>query len=129
MPKSESIPANLKAFISRTIDSVGCLEVLLLLRGSPQTEWTDEMVSRELRSNPNFARMQLHKLHGHGLVSVRLENQNETYIYAPSSPEVAATVDELAAQYHSHRVTLIGLIYERNDSIQLFSDAFKLRKD
>ncbi|MBX2987130.1 MAG: helix-turn-helix transcriptional regulator [Bdellovibrionaceae bacterium] len=119
----------MKRFISRYIDSVGRLEVLLLLRSREDRPWSAEEVSRELRSNPTIATHHLEALASFGLLQA--EGAGASYSYAPKTPSLRETVGELASQYSSRRVTIIGFIYESpvDPSIRSFADAFKIRKE
>ena len=51
----DSIPDDLKAFLTEHIDSVLLLEILLLLRADSQRAWTHQHVARNLRMEPTWA--------------------------------------------------------------------------
>jgi hypothetical protein len=124
---SGEISDQCRAFILDNIGSVVQLEALLLLRRSG-TPSTVDALARELRIEPNGALEQLTMLWRRGLLE-RLDNP-ERDAYAPRTPAAAACVDALAAAYDDRRVTVISLIYSRpQDTVRVFADAFRLRKD
>ncbi|HRO67975.1 MAG TPA: hypothetical protein PL182_10460 [Pseudobdellovibrionaceae bacterium] len=131
MPGTGAFPPDLKEFIASCFDSVGAIEVLLLLRADRSRKWAAEEVSRELRSNLTHVERQLERLRELGLLEVHDEGENRSYSFGPSSARSESLVNEMAVQFAVRRVTVINIIYESklSDKIQVFSDAFKLRKD
>lgn len=131
MPSSGAFPQDLKEFIASCFDSVGAIEVLLLLRADRARRWTAAEVSRELRSNLIHNERQLERLRDLGLLEVHEEDDARSYSFAPRSARMESLVNEMAVQFAVRRVTVINIIYESklSDKIQVFSDAFKLRKD
>ena len=131
MPGSGAFPADLRDFIASCFDSVGAIEVLLLLRSDRSRKWTAEEVSRELRSNLTHNERQLERLRELGLLEVEDEGPPRAYVFGPRSAKMESLVNEMAVQFAVRRVTVINIIYESklSDKIQVFSDAFKLRKD
>lgn len=128
--KDDGITDELRHFIEDAIDSIGTLEVLLLLRERHERAWGADEVSRELRSNPTSARQQLDRLTARRLVRKTDAGADALFLFDPS-PVDAELISRLARQYAERKVTVIGLIYERRsgEHLRVFSDAFKLRKD
>jgi hypothetical protein len=118
------VPASVKQFIAKHIESVGQLEVLLLLRAAGQKEWTAAEVARALVLQLDAAVGWLEDLAGRGLAT----EEERRYRYGPPS-EVERTIDELAESYAKYRVTVIGLIFSKpSERITVFSDAFRIRR-
>lgn len=116
-------------FINRYVDSVGHLEVLLLIRANPKKEWSPQEVGAEMRSNTAAAEKQLAQLHGYGLLSIA-DTPDLKYVYDPRTPLLRGIAEELALAYDSRRVAIINLIYGKPlENIKSFSDAFRFRKD
>jgi hypothetical protein len=119
------VPASVKQFIAKHIESVGQLEVLLLLRAAGQKEWTAAEVARALVLQLDAAVGWLEDLAGRGLAT----EEERRYRYGPPSDEVERTIDELAESYAKYRVTVIGLIFSKpSERITVFSDAFRIRR-
>ena len=131
MPHSHEIPEELKNFIISHFDSVGTIEVLLLLKNRPEGLWTVESVSQELRSNVSLIERQLQFLSDSALLSKEERGGKVFFQYAPREAELGQMIDALAIQFTTRRVSVINLLYEAKsvDPIQKFSAAFKVRKD
>lgn len=120
----ESIPADLREFILRYIDSVAHLEALLLLRASPQTAWNVASVAQRLYTNEQQAGEVLAQLCADGLLS----SQDELYRYSGLSAEHVALIDRLAASYTKQLIPITNMIHGKPRRIRQFADAFKFRK-
>lgn len=115
----------IRNFINAHIRSVGNLDVLVLLADDPKKSWTPEDVSRELRTNPDYANSQLQELKRIGLI----ESVNGGFI-SHRNPQVLDMVYRLRSAYNSRRSSVINLIYEQPlEKIRGFAEAFKLKKD
>jgi len=122
----DDLSAGVVDFISRRINSVEQIAVLLLLRGDPNRSWTIPDISAELRSAPRAIEQRLRDLYDAGVL---VASSTGTAQFAPTSPEVAAVIDELADAYETRPNRIIELIYSRSKSLQDFADAFKLKKE
>ena len=121
----DPIPAEVRNFLIRCIESVAQLEALLLLRTSPQQTWKVPDVARRLYVEEGEAA----KLLG-GLVSCELAvTDGSVFRYQPRDCELLDLVDRLAETYARSLVPVTRLIHERDIAIRKFADAFKLRKD
>lgn len=124
MAESE-LSLEMQNFINAHIRSVGDLEVLFLLAEDPRRQWTGEEVSRELRTNANYAQSQLKELCKVGL----LENESGKFS-TRADPQLLDLIYRLRNDYTLRRSTVINFIYEQPlEKIRGFADAFKLKKD
>jgi hypothetical protein len=126
----DDFPADVRHFILANITSVDQLEVLLLLRSSPDKEWTAAEVSRQLYTEPESAAARLADLAALGLLAVQ-EGGERLYRYRPRAGEQDRVVGRLADVYKQRRVATIALIYSErpNSPVQAFADAFRFRKE
>lgn len=115
----------IRNFINAHIRSVGHLEVLFLLGDDPSKEWTAEMVSGELRTNPTYALAQLKELTQAGIISVK----SGKYV-CTTDPQILDQIYKLRNAYNVKRSTVINFIYDQPlEKIRSFAEAFKLKKD
>lgn len=119
------IPADLRDFILRYIDSVAHLEALLLLRASPETSWEVAAVAARLYSSTEQAGEVLAQLCDEHL----LVCEDGIYRYARQPPEHLAMIDRLAESYTKQLIPITNLIHSKPRRIRQFADAFKFRKD
>jgi hypothetical protein len=119
------VPTTVKRFIGAEIESVEQLEVLLLLRGAADKDWTATEVARALVTQVESAGDWLEKMAQSRLLSV----EGDSYRYAPPTKAVDETIDALAESYAKYRVAVIGLIFSKpSERVTLFSDAFRIRR-
>lgn len=108
------------------IESVGQLEVLLLLFNHPEKRWDATAVSTSLQSNADSAAKQLKRLHETGLIVVE-QGSKPLYWYKPSNDEVGLAVSGLAMRYPVMRHRFISMIYDKpREQIKAFVDSFKI---
>jgi len=121
------IPEAMRRFIVDYIDSVPALEALLLMRRSPEREWTLSAFSSELYLEPRRLAPVLAELAARGLCRTRAEGEMR-YTALPPTVELARSLDELADLYSHHLVAVTNLIHSKpRPSVRGFSDAFRLR--
>jgi hypothetical protein len=120
----DSIPADLREFILRYIDSVAQLEALLLLRANSQTSWDVATTARRLYTTENQAGEVLAQLCVDGLLTC----ENDLYRYDRQSQENLAMIDRLAEAYARHLIPITNMIHGKPRRIRQFADAFKFRK-
>jgi predicted transcriptional regulator len=130
-----------QAFVADHIESVLQLEVLLLLRGRPGTDFVAHDIADELKIDRAWVAGQLENLRSRGLLAsddVPAASGGggaaavpRRYRYAPRTSELAGVLDELARAYADRRVTVISLIFSKPaaSGIRTFADAFRFRKD
>lgn len=121
---SAGITDGARRLIAEHIHSVEQLEVLLLLRATPEKAWSAAEVARALVSQADTAETRLIDLEQRGLIS----RGEDGWRYDPGRREREVT--QLAEAYGTRRVAVVGLIFSKpSDSVTSFSDAFRLRKD
>ena len=126
---ADPFPDDVRRFILAHINSVEQLEVLLLLRGEPDREWTAQAVGQALYTSAAAAVKRLTDLTASGLAAV-LPGDDPRYRYAPRDDAHRKLVDQMADAYRERRVAVVALIYSKpNDQVQAFADAFRLRRD
>jgi hypothetical protein len=123
------ISREIEQFIHEKINSVEQLEVLLLLSGSPEKEWSAAEVSQKLYIQPESATKRLADLHA-GELLILSQTSDSLYRYKPSTNALESAVSGLAEAYKVRRVSVINLIFSKpHDHIRVFSDAFRIRKE
>ena len=121
-----ALPASLRVFLHTCIDSIGQVELLLLLRGSLRWRTVAE-IATELGISTAVARRDVETLAARGLLEVRVGDET-AYKYAPKSDDLARYCDELAQFYITSRQAVLSFVAtESRLSIKRFADAFKLR--
>jgi hypothetical protein len=125
----ERVPREVKRFIAGNVDSVGQLEVLLLVRSDPERYWSAAEVSRALRSGRGWAEVQLEYLRVEGLLASG-EGNDPRYRYDPARPEFEPVIDRVSEAFASQRAEVIRLVFSQRPSerLRVFSEAFRLRK-
>jgi hypothetical protein len=121
----DPIPADLRDFILRYIDSIAHLEALLLLRASLETSWEVAAVAARLYSSTEQAGEVLAQLCDEHL----LVCEDGIYRYAGQPPEHLAMIDRLAESYAKQLIPITNMIHSKPRRIRQFADAFKFRKD
>ncbi len=120
----DPIPADVREFIVKNIDSIAYLEALLLLRAHQATVWNASSVAARLYIEDVEAAAILSRLVRDGFA----KSQDERYSYECLN-EVDTMVDRVATVYARHLIPVTNLIHSRPGSIRAFASAFKLRKD
>ncbi|GMV27358.1 MAG: hypothetical protein AMXMBFR58_33890 [Phycisphaerae bacterium] len=109
--------------ITRRLDSVTQLDVLLLLHGSQQREWSPQEVATELRIGAQWAEQYLRVLCARGLIV----SEQAGYRYV-ARPDLEQPMQELTRLYRTHPVGIIAAIYRPNKQLEEFADAFRIRR-
>ena len=126
----ELLPDEVRRFIATNIRSVAQLELLLTLRAEPDRWFTADEVSRSLYMAEEPTVAQLAELEAGGLLAKDAADGGPRYRYLPQNQESVRLVDQLADLYHNRRLAITNAIYAGpTERIQIFSDAFRLRKD
>jgi hypothetical protein len=109
------------------IDSVESLELLLLLRRSPETFWTADAAAQQIGIGPHVSSRKLARLTDAKLL-VR-GRETGAYRFAPAG-DGGALIDELADEYAERRAGVINAIYSASEErLRAFSDAFRFKKE
>ncbi len=126
---NEIVPAEIAKFIHEKIDSVGHLELLLLLRSTPNQSWSVRGLAARLYITEQQTTELIVRLWTHSLITSKA-GEPPLYQYYPTSIEIRNKVDRLAELYAKYPLPLTNLIYAKPKiRVQRFADAFKIRKD
>jgi hypothetical protein len=121
------IPDNVQALVADCLSSITQLDLLLLLHSSPDRAFAPDEVGRDLHIPDRFVRGQLVELAAAGVVTAS-EDEPLTFRFdrqGPRARDVDALADAVARRKRAvHNLILAG----PSDDVQLFSDAFRLRK-
>lgn len=121
---SPDLDRDLLAFIDASVPSVWALELLVLLRRSPDDIWTAERLVLELRASSPLVADLLIALQRSGLVI----QQGEGFQYRPVSAVLNRLCDALEAAYRERPVAVIRAITRRQSSpLTGFADSFRVR--
>jgi hypothetical protein len=124
---SSDLPPNVQLLLEQ-IETLEGLEIVLLLQRTPSRGWPAVDVAQELRITAESAGSRLTKLMARGFATATGEGSERSYQFAPSTPELAKDVADLAAAYATARLTVINHLASRQlDQIRSFANAFKLR--
>jgi hypothetical protein len=123
-----AIPKEVRAFVAEHVHSITQLELLLQLHCDPARAWTAADASRELRAPERLLGGQLADFYAAGVLAAD-ESEVPTYRFDRSGQHARA-VDELAACVRQRKRAVHDLILRGPSSdVQVFSDAFRLRRD
>lgn len=106
----DGIPNPVRSFVREHIDSVGMLELFLILEADPKRAWTCAELSGELRVHRNGLASQLDHLCRRGLV-VCERTAEPRFRYAAASPVTRSTVAQLRRTLETRRVRLAALLH------------------
>ena len=128
MAKGSDIPPEVRRFVTEHLQSIAQLELLMRLHDAGQQSFTAADLSRDLRTSERAVFGQLTDLFGAGIISVE-DADVPRWRFNPSGAE-AGTVDELAGCVRQRKRAVHNLILATpNSDVQVFSEAFRLRKD
>jgi hypothetical protein len=106
------LPPEIERFIADRIDSVGLLEVLVLLASDRERAWSAPEASAALRSGRRWAEAQLEHLRAERLLVVE-PGDEPRYRYRPARPELEAQVERLLQAFESNRAGVIKLVFSQ----------------
>ena len=116
----------LKAFLGGGVRSVWAVELLLVLRRPPGSDWSAEELVRELRGSPLLVADILASFQVMGLVR---ESEPGRYSYGPASPTLGALCDELEREYRLKPVAVVSAIASGSESrVRGLADAFRFKE-
>ena len=127
MPKE--LPEHLVRLLTTSIETLERFEVLALLRATRPKTFTARAVAVELSISSATAEAALAMLCGRGFLTVSIAN-DLFYSYAPVSPSMDASFEELVKLYSDDRATIVTTLKQRDrrDPVKAFADAFLVRK-
>lgn len=130
VPDSDSsagIPAGIRGFIRQHIPTLHQLEILLCIYTPPLQTWRADTIALQLYLPLDLVEERLADLVRRGLIQATETAPHP--VYAADAAQVAL-IDQLAAYYRQHRITLTTFIFTQpSDVVQSFADAFKVRKE
>lgn len=120
------IPAELADFIHGSIKSVWSAEILLFLRRRREQSWTPDQLIKELRSSRSVVIDVLATFAQAGLVT----EEAGAFRFAPASDELDRLTRELETVYAERPATVVKAIMSApSEKLQIFADAFRIKKD
>ena len=129
----DTIPEDVRAFLSLYIESYEQLEILLLLRREPSL-WTGQRLCSRLNVSLSLVQAAVSALYAKGLVQP-LSGPSEEHYKAQSRAEpLDETMERLASVYADWPIEIIRLMSTnaiervRTAALRTFVDAFVLRK-
>jgi predicted ArsR family transcriptional regulator len=118
----------LRSFVSRCLESVEDVEVLIFLLQQRGRAWSADAIGKALGLDTETAGRRLEVLSTRNLLSVRVAN-DLLYQFNPGTEELEAATIALADLYRERRLAVLGLIAQRRSAaIRDFADAFRLRR-
>jgi len=120
----DGIPAELRDFIANSIDSVGQLEALLLLRDNADQAWNVSLLAKRLYVTEAEAAAICANLVEQGFVT----EQDGSTRYNRQGKQ-AEIIDRLAEAYARQLIAITNLIHTKPRHIRAFADAFKFKRD
>jgi len=101
-----AISPSVHRVVAEYIESVGQLELLLLLRRTREREWDPDEASRQLRTSVQLAQAALDRLARHGLA----KRTSGGYTYAATG-QLDTDIAQLDRVFATHRTRVISLIF------------------
>lgn len=123
------LPQTVRNFLSEHIQSTDDIDVLMLLRGAPQKQWSALEVSEVLRIDPISAGNRLVALSLQGLVSHR-DGAGRLYDFRYSAPKAIDKIaEELTTLYAQHRAEIHEYVARnQREQMNAMADAFRIKK-
>lgn len=120
----DPIPADVRDFIIKNIDSIAYLEALLLLRTERGSAWSAQTVASRLYISEAEATDILARLSADGFAGLV-----EQGVQFQADTQAEEMIARLALLYARHLIPVTNLIHSRPGRIRAFASAFRLRKD
>jgi len=118
-----AIDPDLTGFVREHVPSVWALELLLLLKRTPERCWSAAELVRELRASASLVSEILQRLQRSGLAAP----EPDGWRYAPANAVLEQLCGELEVTYKARPVAVINLIARPVDPLQSLADAFKFK--
>lgn len=123
------LPAEVKQWIDRQIETLAHLETLLLLREAPECTMSVDQIAKALYVPIASATVVLRELERRGTVRIAA-NAPLSFQLQPADESTERIIEQLAQLYVERRVAVISHIYSKSTSkVQTFADAFRLKKE
>jgi hypothetical protein len=115
-------------FIERAVDTIHQLEILMLLRRSPDRFWRVDEVAAELRMSLVTVVSSMSGLRTNGLLA-RESTDPDAYRYEPRTIALHAGVESVAAAYETDPLPVVKAVLGKPPrALRTFSDAFLFRR-
>ncbi|MGE4108204.1 MAG: hypothetical protein AB7F66_13400 [Bacteriovoracia bacterium] len=126
----DNIPEDIRNFVLKYIDTVELLSILLLLKATPEKEWTSEEIENVIRSSSASIERRLSDLYSRGILTRKYPN-DDRHVFSPKTKEISDVVDKLVIYNITYPYRLINLIYSKPaEALRTLADAFRVdRKD
>ena len=127
MSSDSAIPEDVAAFVHASVTSIWTLELLLLLKRNSPAAWSVDRLVRELRGSRLLVVDIIGSLRQSGLV---VEEAEDAFRYGPASATVAELVARLE-QLSVERPMAVrnAIVSAPHDKVQVFADAFRVKKE
>ncbi|MGE3262732.1 MAG: hypothetical protein AB7K68_13200 [Bacteriovoracia bacterium] len=126
---ADSLPEDVKKFITLYIESVEQILVLQILFENPERAWTIPELTLELRSANSSIERRLNNFYSSGVLWPPAK-EGDKIIFSPKGNEMEKSIRLLIKAFRERPSTTVEMIYSRPaQAIQAFADAFKIRKD
>jgi hypothetical protein len=123
------LPGEVVRFITREIESLEQLELLLLLMQAPDRWWDAASVASALGSREDVARRTLDRFASRNLLAIRV-TADVRYQFQPGEEGLQRTMTLFAEAFRTNRLAVLQLVTGRPQrSIRDFADAFRIRHD
>lgn len=115
-------------FIERAVDTIHQLEILVLLRRSPDRFWRLEEIAAALRMTSTTVASSVSGLHANGVLAADDANP-VAYRYEPRTIAVHAGVESLVVAYETDPLPVVKAVLNKPPhALRTFSDAFLFRR-
>lgn len=123
---SESdLSGDIQQFLVGNIQSIEQLEILLLLRASPDHVWTVREVYQRVLTNETSVEQSLGKLCEHDLI----QKADASTFQFKASPDTEKILEELARLYKEKPTRILYALYgAQRPELDAFTQAFRIRK-
>jgi hypothetical protein len=132
---TEPDSARVQAFLAASVETYEELEVLLLLRGKREHEWTVDEIVAVLRLRAGTIEAACVALGDAGLLRESIESRGRAYGYAPRDAALDDAVAALARMYAEDRLAIVKMMSAnaieriRTAAMRTFAEAFVIGKD
>jgi DNA-binding transcriptional ArsR family regulator len=107
-----AISESTKTFLRTKVGGVDALEILLLLHGEPETEFSPEMVFQQVQTSQSAVSARLERLRQNGLLLRHGSRHSPLYQADLNDPARTELIARLRELYQLRRVSVIEALYE-----------------
>lgn len=125
---SSELSESLRHFLQSNTPTFQAVELLLFLAAQTDRRWLPEDIVEAIK--PTVITLSAVKEYLAVFRAQGLVQGDESVAFAPATPGLQSSVDELAQAFNERPVTLIRTIYELPENkIRSFADSFRLKKE